>query len=76
MSAGKQIADEEILLSVELLTIAQVADSAKISAESTDTKLTAVQVQELDLCDSQEKVVVADSRYQDHQLLRTHVTQR
>ena len=40
-------------------------DVELISTESTDTKLAAVQVQELDLRDSQAKVIVADSRYQD-----------
>jgi hypothetical protein len=41
----------------------------RISTESTDTKLAAVQVQELDLRDPQAKVIVADSRYQDHHFL-------
>ena len=44
-------------------------DVERISTESTDTKLAAVQVQELDLRDKQAKVVVADSRYQDRQFL-------
>ena len=44
-------------------------DVERISTESTDTKLAAVQVQELDLRDPQAKVIVADSRYQDHQFL-------
>ena len=44
-------------------------DVERISTESTDTKLAAVQVQELDLRDRQAKVIVADSRYQDHQFL-------
>jgi len=34
MSAGKQISDEETLLSVELLTIAQVAEWAKVSTKT------------------------------------------
>ena len=44
-------------------------DVERISTEMTDTKLAAVQVQELDLRDGQAKVIVADSRYQDHQFL-------
>ncbi len=44
-------------------------DVERISTESTDTKLAAVQVQELDLRDGQAKVIVADSRYPDHQFL-------
>jgi hypothetical protein len=44
-------------------------DVERISTESTDTKLAAVQVQELDLRDPQAKVIVADSRYQDRQFL-------
>jgi hypothetical protein len=44
-------------------------DVERISTESTDTKLAAVQVQELDLRDPQAKVIVADSRYQDCQFL-------
>jgi hypothetical protein len=44
-------------------------DVERISTESTDTKLAAVQVQELDLRDPQAKVIVADSRYQDHHFL-------
>ena len=44
-------------------------DVERISTERTDTKLAAVQVQELDLRDPQAKVIVADSRYQDHQFL-------
>jgi Transposase DDE domain len=44
-------------------------DVERISTEMTDTKLAAVQVQELDLRDPQAKVIVADSRYQDHQFL-------
>jgi len=44
-------------------------DVERISTESTDTKLAAVQVQKLDLRDGQAKVIVADSRYQDRQCL-------
>ncbi len=44
-------------------------DVERIRTESTDTKLAAVQIQELDLRDPQAKVIVADSRYQDHQFL-------
>jgi len=44
-------------------------DLERISSENTDTKLAAVQVQELDLRDPQAKVVVADSRYEDRQFL-------
>ncbi len=49
-------------------------DLERISTESTDTKLAAVQVQELDLRDGQAKVIVADSRYQDHQFLNIFET--
>jgi hypothetical protein len=38
-------------------------DLERISTESTDTKLTAVQVQELDRRDHQAKVIVADSHF-------------
>ncbi len=44
-------------------------DVERISTESTDTKLAAVQVQELDLRDPQAKIIVADSRYQERQFL-------
>lgn len=44
-------------------------DLERINSESTDTKLAAVQVQELDLRDRQPKVIVADSRYEDHHFL-------
>jgi hypothetical protein len=44
-------------------------DVERISTEATDTKVAAVQVQELDLRDPQAKVVVADSRYEDHLFL-------
>jgi hypothetical protein len=45
-------------------------DLERISTESTDTKLAAVQVQELDLRDLQPKVIVADSRYEEHHFLK------
>ena len=44
-------------------------DVERISTESTDTKLAAEQIQKLDLRDGQAKVIVADSRYRDHQFL-------
>jgi hypothetical protein len=44
-------------------------DIERISTEATDTKVAAVQVQELDLRDPQAKVIVADSRYGDRQFL-------
>ena len=44
-------------------------DIERISTQTTDTKVAAVQVQELDLRDGQAKVIVADSRYEDHQFL-------
>jgi len=44
-------------------------DVERINSQSTDTKLAAVQVQELDLRDQQPKVIVADSRYEDHHFL-------
>lgn len=44
-------------------------DIERIDTEATDTKVAAVQVQELDLHDPQAKVIVADSRYEDHQFL-------
>jgi hypothetical protein len=44
-------------------------DIERISTETTDTKVASVQVQELDLHDPQAKVIVADSRYEDHQFL-------
>ena len=34
MPAGKQLSDEETLFSIELLTIAQVADWAKVSTKT------------------------------------------
>jgi hypothetical protein len=44
-------------------------DIERIAPEATDTKVAAVQVQELDLRDPQAKVIVADSRYEDHLFL-------
>ena len=44
-------------------------DIERISTETTDTKLAAVQVQELDLRDGQPKVIVADSRYEERHFL-------
>jgi hypothetical protein len=44
-------------------------DIERISTETTDTKVAAVQVQELDVHDEQAKVIVADSRYEDHLFL-------
>jgi hypothetical protein len=44
-------------------------DIERISTETTDTQLAAVQVQELDLRDRQPKVIVADSRYEDRHFL-------
>jgi hypothetical protein len=44
-------------------------DIERISTETTDTQLAAVQVQELDLRDGQPKVIVADSRYEDRHFL-------
>jgi hypothetical protein len=44
-------------------------DIERISTEATDTKVAAVQVQELDLRDPQAKVIVADSRYEEHLFL-------
>jgi len=44
-------------------------DIERIDAQTTDTKVAAVQVQELDVRDPQAKVIVADSRYEDHQFL-------
>jgi len=44
-------------------------DVERISTEATDTKVAAVQVQELDLCDQEAKVMVADRRYEDHLFL-------
>jgi len=44
-------------------------DIERISTEATDTKVATVQVQELDVRDPQSKVIVADSRYEDHLFL-------
>lgn len=44
-------------------------DIERIDTATTDTKLAAVQVQELDLCDQRAKVIVADSRYEDRLFL-------
>jgi hypothetical protein len=44
-------------------------DIERIDTEATDTKVAAVQVQELDVHDPQAKVMVADSRYEDHLFL-------
>jgi hypothetical protein len=44
-------------------------DIERISTDTSDTKVAAVQVQELDLRDPEAKVIVADSRYEDHQFL-------
>lgn len=44
-------------------------DIERIDTATTDTKLAAVQVQELDLRDQQAKVIVADSRYEDRLFL-------
>jgi len=44
-------------------------DIERIDTEATDPKVVAVQVQELDVHDPQAKVIVADSRYEDHRFL-------
>lgn len=44
-------------------------DVERIETHATDTQVAAVQVQELDLRDGQEKVIVADSRYEEHHFL-------
>jgi len=44
-------------------------DIERIDTEATETKVAAVQVQELDLHDPQAKVIVADSRYEDRLFL-------
>jgi hypothetical protein len=44
-------------------------DIERIDTEATDTKVAAVQVQELDVHDPQAKVIVADSRYEDRLFL-------
>ena len=44
-------------------------DIERINTEATDTKVAGVQVRELDVHDPEEKVIVADSRYEDHHFL-------
>lgn len=44
-------------------------DVERIDTQATDTQVAAVQVQELDLRDPQKKVIVADSRYEEHHFL-------
>lgn len=44
-------------------------DIERIDTKATDTKVAAVQVQELDVHDPQAKVIVADSRYEDRLFL-------
>lgn len=44
-------------------------DIERIHTEATDTKVAAVQVQELDVRDPEEKVIVADSRYEERHFL-------
>lgn len=44
-------------------------DIERIDTEATDTKVAAVQVQELNRRDPEEKVVVADSRYEEHRFV-------
>ena len=44
-------------------------DIERIDTEMTDTRVAAVQVQELDLRDSHRKVIVADSRYEEYLFL-------
>jgi len=44
-------------------------DIERIDTEATDTKVATVQVQELDVHDPEAKVVVADSRYEEHRFL-------
>jgi len=44
-------------------------DIERIDTEATDTKVAAVQIQELDVHDPQAKVIVADSRYEDRLFL-------
>ena len=51
------------------LSWAAPVDIERIDTEATDTKVAAVQVQELDVHDPEEKVVVADSRYEEHRFL-------
>jgi hypothetical protein len=44
-------------------------DIERIATEATDTQVAAVQVQELDVRDPEAKVIVADSRYEEHHFL-------
>jgi hypothetical protein len=44
-------------------------DIERIDTEATDTQVAAVQVQELDVRDPGSKVIVADSRYEEHRFL-------
>jgi hypothetical protein len=44
-------------------------DLERIDTQTTDTRVAAVQVQELDLRDSHRKVIGADSRYEEHLFL-------
>lgn len=44
-------------------------DIERIDTEATDTRVAAVQAQELDLRDPHRKVIVADSRYEEHLFL-------
>ena len=44
-------------------------DIERIDTQATEAKVAAVQVQELDVRDPQAKVILADSRYEDHQFL-------
>ena len=44
-------------------------DIERIDTEATDTKVAAVQVQELDVRDPETKVIVADSRYEEQRFL-------
>ena len=44
-------------------------DIERIDTQATDTKVAAVQIQELDVHDPQAKVIVADSRYEDRLFL-------
>ena len=44
-------------------------DIERIDTEATDTKVAAVQVQELDVRDPETKALVADSRYEQHRFL-------
>ena len=44
-------------------------DIERVDTEATDTKVAAMQVQELDVHDPQAKVIVADSRYEDRLFL-------